>query len=168
MYRFLYFSEWKHRNVLRTRYHWRTRLPSTSPIFQKIPSMSYSNLHSKTISKVSISSARTIFHAIELKFNYSTISQKCNHNLSIVLMKCGVFCRYIRVSTGPGCHFVFAVIRTPEMPKNNVGFSLVQRKWAAISVNQDIDVKAFRFNTSSSTEFLDTVTLEVDFLAKKT
>lgn len=103
-----------------------------------------------------------------LKFNYSTISQKCNHNLSIVLMKWGVFCRYIRVSTGPGCHFVFAVIRTPEMPKNNVGFSLVQRKWAAISVNQDIDVKAFRFNTSSSTEFLDTVTLEVDFLAKKT
>lgn len=54
------------------------------------------------------------------------------------------------------------------MPKNQVGFSLVQRKWAAISVNQDIDVKVFRFNTSSNTEFLDTVTLEVDFLAKKT
>lgn len=78
------------------------------------------------------------------------------------------FCRFIRVSTGPGQHFVFAIIKTPEVPKNSVGFSLVQRKWAAISVNQDIDVKVFRFNTSSKTEFLDTVTLEVDFLAKKT
>lgn len=80
----------------------------------------------------------------------------------------GVFYRYIRVSTGPGHHFVFAIIRTHEMPKNNIGFSLVQRKWAAISVNQDIDVKVHRFATNSSTEFLDTVTLEVDFLAKKT
>lgn len=80
----------------------------------------------------------------------------------------GVFYRYIRVSTGPGHHFVFAVIRTHEMPKNNIGFSLVQRKWAAISVNQDIDVKVHHFNTNSTTEFLDTVTLEVDFLAKKT
>lgn len=72
------------------------------------------------------------------------------------------------MSTGPGQHFVFAIIRTNELPKNNVGFSLVQRKWAAISVNQDIDVKVFRFENSSTTEFLDTVTLEVDFLAKKT
>lgn len=72
------------------------------------------------------------------------------------------------MSTGPGHHYVFSVIFTPEVPKNSVGFSLVQRKWAAISVNQDIDVKVHRFNTTSSTEFLDTVTLEVDFLAKKT
>ncbi|XP_031632428.1 vesicle-fusing ATPase 1-like [Contarinia nasturtii] len=75
---------------------------------------------------------------------------------------------YILVSTGPGAHFVFSIIRTPEVPKNSIGFSLVQRKWGAISVNQDIDVKIHRFNSSSQTEFLDTVTLEVDFLAKKT
>lgn len=76
--------------------------------------------------------------------------------------------RYIRVSIGPGQHFVFSIIRTPEVPKNSVGFSLVQRKWASISVNQDIDVKVYRFNPASKTEFLDTVTLEVDFLTKKT
>lgn len=76
--------------------------------------------------------------------------------------------RYIRVSTGPGQHFVFAIIPTPDVPKNSVGFSLVQRKWASISVNQDIDVKVYRFNPASKTEFLDTVTLEVDFLSKKT
>lgn len=63
---------------------------------------------------------------------------------------------------------MFSIIRTPECPKNSVGFSLVQRKWAAISVNQDIDVKVHVFNPQSKTEYLDTVTLEVDFLAKKT
>lgn len=78
------------------------------------------------------------------------------------------FCRYIRVSTGPGQHFVFAIIKSPEVPKNSIGFSIVQRKWATISVNQDIDVQAFRFNPSSKTEFLHTVTLEVDFFTKKT
>lgn len=72
------------------------------------------------------------------------------------------------MSTGPGQHFVFSIIRTPELPKNSVGFSLVQRKWAAISVNQDIDVKVYQFVTTNNSEFLDTVTLEVDFLAKKT
>lgn len=129
----------------------------------------YFNLHNKTISKVFILLARTISMLLSWNLIIQQFYKKCIHKLnSIVLIKWGVYCRYIRVSTGPGCHFVFAVIRTPEMPKNNVGFSLVQRKWAAISVNQDIDVKAFRFNTSSSTEFLDTVTLEVDFLAKKT
>lgn len=76
--------------------------------------------------------------------------------------------RYIQVSTGPGHHYVFAILRSPEVPRNNLGFSLVQRKWATLSVNQDLDVKTHRFNPSSKTECLDTVTLEVDFLAKKT
>lgn len=72
------------------------------------------------------------------------------------------------MSTGPGHHYVFAILRTPDIPRNNIGFSLVQRKWATLSVNQDIEVEVFRFNTSSKTECLDTITLEVDFLAKKT
>lgn len=94
---------------------------------------------------------------------------RIKNNLIDVKNKCDFFLnRYIRVSTGPGQHFVFSIIKTSEVPKNNVGFSLVQRKWAAISVNQDIDVKVYRFNPSSKTEFLDTVTLEVDFLTKKT
>lgn len=72
------------------------------------------------------------------------------------------------MSTGPGHHYVFAILRTTDIPRNNIGFSLVQRKWATLSVNQDIEVEVFRFNTSSKTECLDTITLEVDFLAKKT
>lgn len=63
---------------------------------------------------------------------------------------------------------MFAIYFAPEMPRGLLGFSLVQRKWATLSVNQDLDVKPYRFNPSSKTECLDTVTLEVDFLAKKT
>lgn len=44
--------------------------------------------------------------------------------------------KYIDVSTGPGSHFVFAVERSPEVPPRCVGFSLLQRKWATLSINQ--------------------------------
>lgn len=76
--------------------------------------------------------------------------------------------RYITLSTAPEYRYVFAIIKTPDIPRNNIGFSLVQRKWASLSVNQEIKVEIFRFNTSSGTECLDTITLEVDFSSKKT
>lgn len=44
--------------------------------------------------------------------------------------------KYIDVSTGPGSHFVFAIERSPEVPPRCVGFSLLQRKWATLSINQ--------------------------------
>lgn len=43
---------------------------------------------------------------------------------------------YIDVSTGPGQHFIFAIERSPEVPPRSVGFSLLQRKWATLSINQ--------------------------------
>lgn len=78
------------------------------------------------------------------------------------------FFRYIEVSTGPGQHFVFAIEREKSVPRGGIGFSVVQRKWATLSINQDIDVKPFRFNPASATECLCNVTFEVDFLQKKT
>lgn len=78
------------------------------------------------------------------------------------------FFRYVEISTGPGRHYVFAILRSPEVTKQTIGFSLLQRKWANLSVNQDIEVKPYRFNPSSTTECLCNVTLEVDFMTKKT
>lgn len=43
---------------------------------------------------------------------------------------------YIDVSTGPGQHFIFAVERSPEIAPRTIGFSLLQRKWATLSINQ--------------------------------
>lgn len=75
-------------------------------------------------------------------------------------------CRYIEVSTGPGQHFVFAVKRSPELSRYAIGFSMPQRKWASLSINQEIDIKPYRFNPSSPSECLCSVTLEVDFVKK--
>lgn len=78
-------------------------------------------------------------------------------------------CRYIEVSTGPGQHFVFAIERSSQVRPNDIGFSLLQRKWGTLSINQDIMVKQFTFNMQSKTEYvLTNVVLEVDFLQKKT
>ncbi|XP_037025989.1 vesicle-fusing ATPase 1-like isoform X2 [Bradysia coprophila] len=76
--------------------------------------------------------------------------------------------QYIEVSTGPGQHFVFAIHRSDDVPRNAIGFSLLQRKWATLSINQDIDIKPYRFNPTSATECLCNVVMEVDFLQKKT
>lgn len=43
---------------------------------------------------------------------------------------------YIDVCTGPGQHFIFAIERSQEVPQRSVGFSLLQRKWATLSINQ--------------------------------
>lgn len=72
------------------------------------------------------------------------------------------------MSTGPGQHFVFAIERSTDVPNNSIGFSLLQRKWGTLSINQDIDVKPYRFNPTSTNECLCNVVLEVDFLQKKT
>lgn len=76
--------------------------------------------------------------------------------------------KFVDVTTGPGQHFVFALEKHQDVARYCVGFSLLQRKWATLSINQDIDVKPFSFDALSSSECLCTAVLEVDFLQKKT
>lgn len=79
-----------------------------------------------------------------------------------------MFCfRHIEVTTGPSQHFIFTVGKHHEVPRGTVGFSLPQRKWAALSLNQEIDVKPYRFGNNSS-DCLCNIMLEADFLQKKT
>lgn len=75
--------------------------------------------------------------------------------------------KYIEVSTGPGQHFVFAIHRSADVPSQCIGFSLLQRKWATLFINQDINVKPYHFDPKSTSELLCNVSLEVDFLQKK-
>ncbi|XP_076162163.1 vesicle-fusing ATPase 1-like [Ptiloglossa arizonensis] len=75
--------------------------------------------------------------------------------------------RYIEVTTVPNNHFVFTIKRHYEVPRETVGFSLPQRKWATLSLNQEIEVQPYHFNPTSSTECLCTIVLEADFLQKK-
>lgn len=76
--------------------------------------------------------------------------------------------RHVEVSTGPKQHFIFSVRFHNEMPHGHVGFSLPQRKWATLSINQDIEVKPYHFDPTSNSECLSNIILEADFLQKKT
>ncbi|XP_024943751.1 vesicle-fusing ATPase 1 isoform X2 [Cephus cinctus] len=75
--------------------------------------------------------------------------------------------KHIEVTTGPNQHFVFTVKAHPDIARGSVGFSLPQRKWAMLSLNQDIEVRPYHFDPTSSSEFLCTIVLEADFLQKR-
>lgn len=74
--------------------------------------------------------------------------------------------RYADISPGSGQHYIFALERTPEVPRSHVGFSLVQRKWATLSINQEIQVRPYRFDGNS--DIITVASFETDFLQKKT
>nr|CAD7449999.1 unnamed protein product [Timema bartmani] len=76
--------------------------------------------------------------------------------------------KHVEVTTGPSQHFVFSIKFHNDVPRGTMGFSLLQRKWATLSIGQDIDVRTYHFDPTSSSECLCTVMLEVDFLQKKT
>lgn len=76
--------------------------------------------------------------------------------------------RHIEVTTAPNCHFVFTVKTHHEISRGSVGFSLPQRKWATLSLNQEIEVRPYHFDPTSNMEYLGTIVLEADFLQKKT
>ncbi|XP_053948823.1 vesicle-fusing ATPase 1 [Anastrepha ludens] len=73
--------------------------------------------------------------------------------------------KYADISPGPGQHYIFALKHTNEVARGHVGFSLVQRKWATLSINQDIEVRQYRFDANS--DVITLVSFETDFLQKK-
>lgn len=87
---------------------------------------------------------------------------------SILLCSCPslLLIRYADISPAPGQHFIFALEKTVEVPNGYVGFSLVQRKWAMLSINQELEVRPYRFDANS--DVITSVSFETDFLQKKT
>jgi len=72
---------------------------------------------------------------------------------------------HIDVRTGPGQHFVFTIECDGKVSQGTVAFSLPQRKWATLSLNQDIDVSPYQF--SPEKHYMSSIVLEVDFFNKK-
>jgi len=73
--------------------------------------------------------------------------------------------RHVEVQTSPGQSFVFTVHLSREIPSGTVGFSLLHRKWATLSLNYEIDVRPTHLDPNQHT--LLTIVLEVDFQSKK-
>lgn len=102
----------------------------------------------------------------EIKYVVLTgIKVHCLYIYIYIIPTC-IACRYADISPAPGQHFIFALEKTVEVPSGYVGFSLVQRKWAMVSINQELEVRPYRFDASS--DVITCVSFETDFLQKKT
>ncbi|RZF46848.1 hypothetical protein LSTR_LSTR011114 [Laodelphax striatellus] len=76
--------------------------------------------------------------------------------------------QYIEVSTQESDHpFVFTVNFDDKVPVETVCFSLLQRKWATLSINQEIRVRPYRFNVTKSSECVSSAVFTIDFMQKK-
>ncbi|XP_032812857.1 vesicle-fusing ATPase [Petromyzon marinus] len=73
---------------------------------------------------------------------------------------------HVAVITGPGQRYVFTLKSHHSVVPGTIAFSLPQRKWAGLSLGQDVQVEPFEFDKTKNS--IGTMTIEVDFLQKKT
>jgi len=72
---------------------------------------------------------------------------------------------HLQISTGPGQNFIMSCICDPSIPRGSLGFGINLRKWAVLSIDQEVAVSTHTFNMEKSC--ISTVTLEIDFFSKK-
>ena len=73
---------------------------------------------------------------------------------------------HILIASGPGENqqHLFSVHSNDQMLAGQVGFSLPQRKWASVDVNQEIEVSSYR---PDSSKLVSSVVIAIDFYNKK-
>ena len=73
---------------------------------------------------------------------------------------------HILIATGPGQNqqHLFSVLPNEQMLAGYVGFSMPQRKWASVDVNQEIEVSVHRPDPS---KLVSSVVIAIDFYNKK-
>lgn len=73
--------------------------------------------------------------------------------------------QHVMIRTTPTHKYVFTVRTYQSVVPGTLAFSLPQRKWASLSLNQDVEVNIYNFDASK--QYIGTVSLETDFLQKK-
>ena len=73
---------------------------------------------------------------------------------------------HILIQTGPAENqqHLFSVLPNEQMLAGYVGFSMPQRKWASVDVNADINVSAYR---PDSSKLVSSAVIAIDFYNKK-
>ncbi|XP_049614397.1 vesicle-fusing ATPase isoform X2 [Syngnathus scovelli] len=61
--------------------------------------------------------------------------------------------------------YVFTLKTHPSVNLGSIAFSLPQRKWAGLSIGQEVEVSNYTFDKSK--QCIDSMTVEIDFLHKK-
>lgn len=72
---------------------------------------------------------------------------------------------HIEIRTLTNHRYVFTLCAHPSIGPGSIGFSAPQRKWAMLSLGQEIEVRPFQFNPNK--DVLSNMIVELDFLAKK-
>uniref|UniRef100_A0A4W5PKW8 Vesicle-fusing ATPase n=2 Tax=Hucho hucho TaxID=62062 RepID=A0A4W5PKW8_9TELE len=86
-------------------------------------------------------------------------------NCAVVSEKEPQFEHHVTVRTTPTHKFVFTVKTHQSVVPGSIAFSLPQRKWAGISIGQDVEVTSYNFDKSK--QCVGTMIVEMDFLQKK-
>ncbi|XP_064171108.1 vesicle-fusing ATPase-like [Anguilla rostrata] len=73
--------------------------------------------------------------------------------------------QHVTVKTTPAHKFVFTVKSHHSVVPGTIAFSLPQRKWAGLSIGQEVEVANYNFDKSK--QCVGAITVEIDFLQKK-
>ncbi|XP_022603768.1 vesicle-fusing ATPase isoform X2 [Seriola lalandi dorsalis] len=73
--------------------------------------------------------------------------------------------QHVTVKTTPNHKFVFTVKTHHTVAPGTIAFSLPQRKWAGLSIGQEVEVSNYNFDKSK--QCIGAMTIEIDFLQKK-
>ncbi|EHB10647.1 Vesicle-fusing ATPase, partial [Heterocephalus glaber] len=73
--------------------------------------------------------------------------------------------QHVVVRTSPNHRYTFTLKTHPSVVPGSIAFSLLQRKWAGLSIGQEIEVSLYTFDKAK--QCIGTMTMEIDFLQKK-
>lgn len=73
--------------------------------------------------------------------------------------------QHVLVRTSPAHKYVFTLRTHSSVVPNSIAFSLPQRKWAGLSIGQEVEVCLYNFDKTK--QCVGTMTIEIDFLQKK-
>ncbi|CAL44963.1 Vesicle-fusing ATPase [Caenorhabditis elegans] len=72
--------------------------------------------------------------------------------------------KHVRVNPGPAHHYIFSIRNDGSIKPGEIAFGVPHRKWAALSLDQEVRVTPFTFQQS---EYVGSMILTADFNAKK-
>ncbi|NXG05512.1 NSF ATPase, partial [Sakesphorus luctuosus] len=73
--------------------------------------------------------------------------------------------QHVVVKTSPNHKYIFTLRTHHSVVPGSIAFSLPQRKWAGLSIGQEIEVSLYTFDKAK--QCIGTMTIEIDFLQKK-
>ncbi|CAN0121342.1 unnamed protein product [Rangifer tarandus platyrhynchus] len=111
------------------------------------------------------SSVHGIFQARSMQAARCPTDELSLTNCAVVNEKDFQSGQHVLVRTSPNHRYTFTLRTHPSVVPGSIAFSLPQRKWAGLSIGQEIEVSLYTFDKAK--QCIGTMTIEIDFLQKK-